>query len=235
MIMTSAPGLGRQDDQNAAVDRRAVTASADTGVAGMRRRVADGRERLERLLLWRVWERMLEIEFVDRSVALAGKAFVSFFPLVIVVAAFVPDRIRSSIITTLTNRLGIRRRRARTPQGSLRVVGRRSEGDRRRSVSCSRSSSRRRSRRRCSASTCARGGDRPRRAPARTGAARPGCWRCSATWRCSARCAAPSADAIGVGALRDLVARGDLSAVVVHRVVPPLGRRAPARARSRPA
>ena len=47
---------------------------------------------LERLLLWRVWERMLEIEFLDRSVALAGKAFVSFFPLVIVVAAFVPDR-----------------------------------------------------------------------------------------------------------------------------------------------
>ena len=108
MIMTSAPGLGRQDDQNAAVDRRAVTASADTGVAGMRRRVADGRERLERLLLWRVWERMLEIEFVDRSVALAGKAFVSFFPLVIVVAAFVPDRVRSSIITTLSARLGIR-------------------------------------------------------------------------------------------------------------------------------
>ena len=51
---------------------------------------------------------MLEIEFVDRSVALAGKAFVSFFPLVIVVAAFVPERIRSSIITTLTHRLGIR-------------------------------------------------------------------------------------------------------------------------------
>ena len=50
------------------------------------------RARLQRLLLWRVWERMLEIEFVDRSVALAGKAFVSFFPLVIVVAAFVPER-----------------------------------------------------------------------------------------------------------------------------------------------
>ena len=31
-----------------------------------------------------------KIEFLDRSVALAGKAFVSFFPLVIVVAAFVP-------------------------------------------------------------------------------------------------------------------------------------------------
>ena len=62
---------------------------------------------LERLLIWRVWERMLEIEFVDRSVALAGKAFVSFFPLVIVIAAFVPERIRASIITALTARLGL--------------------------------------------------------------------------------------------------------------------------------
>jgi membrane protein len=66
------------------------------------------RSRLERLLVWRVWERMLEIEFVDRSVALAGKAFVSFFPLVIVIAAFMPDRVRSSILTTVTSRLGVR-------------------------------------------------------------------------------------------------------------------------------
>src|SRR5215203_3077703 len=73
-----------------------------------RRRIAVLRSRLERLLLWRVWERMLEIEFIDRSIALAGKAFVSFFPLVIVVAAFVPQRIRSAILTTITARLGIR-------------------------------------------------------------------------------------------------------------------------------
>ena len=51
---------------------------------------------------------MLEIEFVDRSVALAGKAFVSFFPLVIVVAAFVPERARASIISTIAARLGLR-------------------------------------------------------------------------------------------------------------------------------
>ena len=74
----------------------------------MRDRVAVLRSRLERLLLWRVWERMLEIEFVDRSVALAGKAFVSFFPLVIVVAAFMPDGVRSAIITTVTAKLGIK-------------------------------------------------------------------------------------------------------------------------------
>ncbi len=58
--------------------------------------------------MWQVWARMLEIEFVDRSVALAGKAFVSFFPLVIVVAAFMPAGIRSSIFETLTHRLGVR-------------------------------------------------------------------------------------------------------------------------------
>ena len=74
----------------------------------MRKRIAVLRTRLERLLLWRVWERMLEIEFIDRSIALAGKAFVSFFPLVIVVAAFLPERIRSSILTSVTARLGVR-------------------------------------------------------------------------------------------------------------------------------
>ena len=66
------------------------------------------RTRLERLLVWRVWERMLEIEFIDRSVALAGKAFVSFFPLVIVVAAFMPASIRASMIADVTVRLGLR-------------------------------------------------------------------------------------------------------------------------------
>ena len=74
---------------------------------GIRNRIAGLRARLERTLLWHVWERMLEIEFVDRSIALAGKAFVSFFPLVIVVAAFVPEGIRSSIISTFATRLGV--------------------------------------------------------------------------------------------------------------------------------
>ena len=78
-----------------------------TKTRGARQRMDAGRTWLERLLIWRVWERMLEIEFVDRSVALAGKAFVSFFPLVIVIAAFVPERIRASIITALTARLGL--------------------------------------------------------------------------------------------------------------------------------
>jgi membrane protein len=76
-------------------------------VAVIRRRVDTTRNFAQRTLLWRVWDRMLEIEFVDRSVALAGKAFVSFFPLVIVVAAFVPPGVRASIFTTLIERLGM--------------------------------------------------------------------------------------------------------------------------------
>src|SRR5690242_1429292 len=61
----------------------------------------------EQTLLWKIWDRMLETEFVDRGIALAGKAFVSFFPLIIVVAAFVPAHFRMSIFSTLTHRLGI--------------------------------------------------------------------------------------------------------------------------------
>ena len=79
-----------------------------SSVSKVRERIAGLRAWLERLLIWRVWERMLEIEFVDRSVALAGKAFVSFFPLVIVVAAFVPERTRASIISAVAARLGLR-------------------------------------------------------------------------------------------------------------------------------
>ena len=64
--------------------------TSGAGIAGVRQRVEAVRDRSQRTLLWQVWDRMLEIEFVDRSVALAGKAFVSFFPLVIVVASFMP-------------------------------------------------------------------------------------------------------------------------------------------------
>ena len=96
--------------------RRVLLVSDDTRtteepqgiVARGRRRVETGRAWAEKTIFWQVWERMLETEFVDRSVALAGKAFVSFFPLVIVVAAFMPARTRASIFETLTTRLGVR-------------------------------------------------------------------------------------------------------------------------------
>ena len=84
-----------------------MTKPNSTDSPSSRERAIGLRDRAQRTLVWKVWERMLEIEFVDRSVALAGKAFVSFFPLVIVVASFVPAGLRESIFSTVTHRLGI--------------------------------------------------------------------------------------------------------------------------------
>jgi membrane protein len=61
----------------------------------------------ERTIFWQVWERMLENEFIDRSVALASKAFVSLFPTIIVIAAFSPASVRQSIYDTITRRAGL--------------------------------------------------------------------------------------------------------------------------------
>src|SRR5262249_36927307 len=80
---------------------------AEGTVEAARKRAESLRGRAEQTLLWKVWERLLEVEFVDRSVALAGKAFVSFFPLIIVVAAFMPSGLRTSIISTVVHRFGL--------------------------------------------------------------------------------------------------------------------------------
>src|SRR5882672_7229332 len=74
---------------------------------GLRRHLEVVQKWIERTILWRVWERLAENEFVDRSVALGAKAFVSFFPAIIVVAAFMPSSIRASIIATISRRAGL--------------------------------------------------------------------------------------------------------------------------------
>jgi membrane protein len=76
-------------------------------LARVRAQVEPVRDRAQHTLVWGVWERMLEAEFIDRSVALASKAFVSFFPLIIVVAAFAPDDVRAAIFSSVTRRLGV--------------------------------------------------------------------------------------------------------------------------------
>jgi membrane protein len=72
-----------------------------------RARLAAIRRWVEDTVLWRIWERLLENEFVDRSVALGAKAFISFFPLVIVISTFVGSHARHSIITTVASRFGL--------------------------------------------------------------------------------------------------------------------------------
>ena len=59
-----------------------------SGLAGsrtqqLRTTAARHAERWQRTAIGDVWSRLLEVEFVDRSIALAAKAFVSFFPFLI--------------------------------------------------------------------------------------------------------------------------------------------------------
>ena len=54
-----------------------------------------------------LWSRLLEMEFVDRSIALAAKAFVSFFPFLIVVTALTPDSVRDEVLIDVSGRFGI--------------------------------------------------------------------------------------------------------------------------------
>jgi membrane protein len=73
----------------------------------LRARVKTARRWVEKTLPWRIWERLLENEFIDRSVAVGAKAFISFFPFVIVFGAFVGPRIRHSIVSTIESRFGL--------------------------------------------------------------------------------------------------------------------------------
>lgn len=90
--------------------RRAADGRADRAVGLLRR----SRHRVRRCAQWlestpvgALWSRMLEVEFVDRSVALAAKLFVSFFPLLVITAALARDAVRDTIVAALMDRLGV--------------------------------------------------------------------------------------------------------------------------------
>jgi membrane protein len=63
--------------------------------------------RVESTVVGALWSRLLEVEFVDRSVALAAKLFVSFFPLLIVAAAITGGSIRDDVVNAVMDRLGV--------------------------------------------------------------------------------------------------------------------------------
>lgn len=55
-----------------------------------------------------VWlERLIELQFIDRAVALAAKAFVALVPVVVAVAALAPDSVRAAMTGTLQRRMGL--------------------------------------------------------------------------------------------------------------------------------
>jgi membrane protein len=75
--------------------------------ARLRGAAAHYAERLEPTAVGRFWARLLEVEFIDRSVALAAKLLVCIFPLMAVVAALSPDSVRVQIMETFVSRFGL--------------------------------------------------------------------------------------------------------------------------------
>ena len=73
----------------------------------MRGRSPAASQRLELTPIGVLWSRLLEVEFVDRSVALAAKLFVSFFPLLIVAAAVARAGVHQAIVAVVMDRLGV--------------------------------------------------------------------------------------------------------------------------------
>jgi membrane protein len=63
--------------------------------------------RVDSTWLGALWARLLEMEFVDRSIALAAKLFVSFFPMLVVVAAISPTVVREQMMEAMRSRLGM--------------------------------------------------------------------------------------------------------------------------------
>ena len=76
-------------------------------VASTRAQVEAWVERGRATILGRIWERLLEVTFVETSIALAAKAFVALFPLLIIIASVAPEAVRLAIITALRNRMGL--------------------------------------------------------------------------------------------------------------------------------
>jgi membrane protein len=64
-------------------------------------------ERVADSVLGRLWARLIELEFIDRAVALAAKAFVALFPLLLALSALAPEGVAQGLREGLLDRLSL--------------------------------------------------------------------------------------------------------------------------------
>jgi membrane protein len=69
--------------------------------------LARARRWFDASLLGRWWLQLLDLQFVDRAVALAAKAFVAFLPGILTFAALAPERTRRNMAESMERRLGL--------------------------------------------------------------------------------------------------------------------------------
>lgn len=70
-------------------------------------RISHVRQVVEDSLIGRWLELLLEIQFVDRSVALAAKSLLALLPALVTFAAVAPENMRQSMASTLERRMGL--------------------------------------------------------------------------------------------------------------------------------
>lgn len=81
--------------------------SSPSMLASLNVRLSRGRQVVEDSFVGRWVELLLEIQFVDRSVALGAKGLLALLPALVTVAAVAPDGIRASMAATLERRMGL--------------------------------------------------------------------------------------------------------------------------------
>lgn len=72
-------------------------------------------------LIGQFWLRLLELEFIEKSIALAAKLFVSFFPVLIMAATLTPRAVRESIVSSLTSRFGLESDQISVVEGAFSI------------------------------------------------------------------------------------------------------------------
>ena len=91
--------------------------------AATKERIRPYAERADQSFIGQVYNRLLEIEFIDRSIALAAKLFISFFPFLLGIAMFSPDTVKASFQETLIHRLGLSGESLEAFRGAFTTVG----------------------------------------------------------------------------------------------------------------
>jgi membrane protein len=102
---------------------RRTAAAAAAGTAKARLWVEPYAVRADASVLGKWYSRMLELEIVDRSVALAAKLFVSFFPFVLGVTSLLPASIARSVRDALVYRFGLSGQAVTVVSGAFASAG----------------------------------------------------------------------------------------------------------------
>ena len=84
-----------------------VSAPTPGPLTTARARLAPWGERVADSVLGRLWARLVEMEFIDRAVALAAKAFVALFPLLLAVSALAPPAVSQGLREGVRERLSL--------------------------------------------------------------------------------------------------------------------------------